>query len=246
MSHGKGTSRRGKRRQGSSASVVSTSSKKPGMPPKKRKPSSQRWLQRHLSDPYVAEARRQGYRSRAAFKLIELDERHRLLKAGRSVVDLGAAPGGWTEVATRRVRAGTPQGGRVVAIDLLPMDPILGASILAGDFLDETVAERLKDALGGPADVVLSDMSPSTTGHPGTDHLRVMALAEAAFAFACEVLAPGGTFVCKVFQGGTEAVLLKEIKRCFAIVRHAKPPSSRPESAESYLIATNFRGSAGH
>lgn len=243
MRQGKGPSRRGKR---PSASVASASSNKPGMPPKKRKPSSQRWLQRHLSDPYVAEARRQGFRSRAAFKLIELDERHRLLKAGMRVVDLGAAPGGWTEVATRRVRAGTPRGGRVVAIDLLPMDPILGASILVGDFLDETAAERLKDMLGGPADVVLSDMAPPTTGHPGTDHLRVMALAEAAFAFACEVLAPGGTFVCKVFQGGTEAALLKEIKRCFASVRHAKPPSSRPESAETYLIATNFRGSTGH
>lgn len=245
MTHGKGTSRRGKRRQGPSVSAASASPRKPGTPLKKRKPSSQRWLQRHLNDPYVAEARRQGYRSRAAFKLIELDERHRLLKASMSVVDLGAAPGGWTEVATRRVRAGTPQGGVVVAIDLLPMDPIFGASILAGDFLDESVAERLKDEIGGPAHVVLSDMAPSTTGHPGTDHLRVMALAEAAFAFACEVLAPGGTFVCKVFQGGTEAMLLKEIKRCFASVRHAKPPSSRPESAETYLIATNFRGDAG-
>jgi 23S rRNA (uridine2552-2'-O)-methyltransferase len=213
---------------------------------KKRKPSSQRWLQRHLRDPYVAEARRQGYRSRAAFKLIELDERHRLLKAGMSVVDLGAAPGGWTEVAARRVRAGKPQGGRVVAVDLLPMERIVGASILVGDFLDETVAERLKDELAGPADVVLSDMAPNTTGHPGTDHLRIMALAEAAFAFARAVLAPGGTFVCKVFQGGTEAMLLKEIKRCFASVRHAKPPSSRPESAETYLVATNFRGAAGH
>jgi 23S rRNA (uridine2552-2'-O)-methyltransferase len=213
---------------------------------KKRKPSSQRWLQRHLSDPYVAEARCQGYRSRAAFKLIELDERHRLLKPGMSVVDLGAAPGGWTEVAARRVRAGKPQGGRVVAVDLLPMERIVGASILVGDFLDETVAERLKDELAGPADVVLSDMAPNTTGHPGTDHLRIMALAEAAFAFARAVLAPGGTFVCKVFQGGTEAMLLKEIKRCFASVRHAKPPSSRPESAEAYLVATNFRGGAGH
>ena len=220
--------------------------KPPKKPLKKRKPSSQRWLQRHLSDPYVAEARRQGYRSRAAFKLIELDERHRLLKAGMSVVDLGAAPGGWTEVAARRVRAGRPQGGRVVAIDLLPMEPISGTSILVGDFLDETVAERLKDELVGPADVVLSDMAPATTGHSGTDHLRIMALAEAAFTFARAVLAPGGAFVCKVFQGGTEAMLLKDIKRCFASVRHAKPPSSRPESAETYLVATNFRGGAGH
>ncbi|MGZ8408683.1 MAG: RlmE family RNA methyltransferase, partial [Hyphomicrobium sp.] len=195
MSQGKGTRRRGGRRREPSAAVASASSKAPGKPPRKRKPSSQRWLQRHLSDPYVAEARRQGYRSRSAFKLIELDERHRLLKAGMSVVDLGAAPGGWTEVATQRVRAGTSQGGRVVAIDLLPMDPIPGASILAGDVLDATVAERLKDELAGPADIVLSDMAPATTGHPGTDHLRIMALAEAAFAFARDVLAPGGTFV---------------------------------------------------
>ena len=246
MTQGKGTGRRGGRRQNPSAAVASASPKGQGKPLKKRKPSSQRWLQRHLSDPYVAEARRQGYRSRAAFKLIELDERHRLLKAGMRVVDLGAAPGGWTEVATKRVRTGTPQGGRVLAVDLLPMDPISGATILAGDFLDEKVAERLKDELAGPADIVLSDMAAPATGHPGTDHLRIMALAEAAFAFAREVLAPGGTFVCKVFQGGTEAMLLKEIKECFAAVRHAKPPSSRPESAETYLIATNFRGGAGH
>jgi 23S rRNA (uridine2552-2'-O)-methyltransferase len=246
MSQGKGRNHSGGRRQGSSASVASASSKNRGKPLKKRKPSSQRWLQRHLGDPYVAEARRQGYRSRAAFKLIELDERHRLLKAGMSVVDLGAAPGGWAEVAARRVRAGGPQGGRVVAIDLLPMEPILGVSVLVGDVLDETVAERLKAELAGPADVVLSDMAPATTGHLGTDHLRIMALAEAAFTFARAVLAPGGAFVCKVFQGGTEAMLLKEIKQCFASVRHAKPPSSRPESAETYLVATNFRGGASH
>ena len=244
MSRGKGTGRRGGRPQRPSAALALASSKGSGKPPKKRKPSSQRWLQRHLSDPYVAEARRQGYRARSAFKLIELDERHRLLKAGLSVVDLGAAPGGWTEVAVQRVRAGAPHGGRVLALDLLPMDPISGAAIVAGDFLDETVAERLKHELAGPADVVLSDMAPSSTGHPGTDHLRIMALAEAAFAFARAVLAPGGAFVCKVFQGGTEAILLKEIKQCFAAVRHAKPPSSRPESAETYLIATGFRGAA--
>jgi 23S rRNA (uridine2552-2'-O)-methyltransferase len=248
MSEGKETKRGGGRRQRPSASAASSMKAGESLqkPLKKRKPSSQRWLQRHLSDPYVAEARRQGYRSRAAFKLIELDERHRLLKAGMSVVDLGAAPGGWTEVAARRVRAGKSQGGRVLAIDLLPMEPISGAILLAGDFLDETMVERLKDELAGPADVVLSDMAPPTTGHSGTDHLRIMALAEAAFAFARAVLAPGGAFVCKVFQGGTEAVLLKDIKRCFASVRHAKPPSSRPESAETYLVATNFRGGAGH
>ncbi len=244
MSEGKRTGRRGGRRvktPGSATAFASDAPNAPKKPPKKRKLSSQRWLARHLSDPYVAEARRQGYRSRAAFKLIELDERHRLLKPGMRVVDLGAAPGGWTEVAGKRVRAGAPGGGRVLAIDLLPMDPILGASILVGDFLDETVVAALENSLGGPADVVLSDMAPPTTGHPGTDHLRIMALAEAAFAFAHRVLAPGGTFVCKVFQGGTEAALLQEIKQCFASVRHSKPPSSRPESAETYLIATNFR-----
>ncbi len=208
---------------------------------KKRTLSSQRWLQRQRSDPYVAEARRQGYRSRAAFKLIELDERHRLLKAGLRVVDLGAAPGGWSVVAARRVKAGAPGGGRVVAVDLLPMEPIAGVSIHEGDFLDERVASALEDDLAGPADLVLSDMAPATTGHSGTDHLRIIALAEAAFGFAQRVLAPGGTFVCKVFQGGAETALLGEIKRRFTRVRHAKPPSSRPESAETYLIATGFR-----
>jgi 23S rRNA (uridine2552-2'-O)-methyltransferase len=248
VSRGKGTGRRGGRRSGapgSSPATPSAARQSPKKPPqkatKKRKLSSQRWLERHLSDPYVAEARRQGYRSRAAFKLIELDERHRLLKAGMRVVDLGAAPGGWTEVAAKRVRAGTPGGGRVLAIDILPMDPIPGAGLVVGDFLDEAVALALENDLAGPADIVLSDMAPSTTGHPGTDHLRIMALAEAAFAFARRVLAPGGAFVCKVFQGGTEAALLREIKLCFASVRHAKPPSSRPESAETYLIATHFR-----
>jgi 23S rRNA (uridine2552-2'-O)-methyltransferase len=246
VSEGKGRGRRGGRSPGAPAASTPGGGKPPQKtakkPPKKRKLSSQRWLERHLSDPYVAAARRQGYRSRAAFKLIELDERHHLLKAGMRVVDLGAAPGGWTEVAARRVRAGAPGGGRVFAIDILPMDPISGAGILLGDFLDEPVAASLENALAGPADVVLSDMAPSTTGHPGTDHLRIMALAEAAFAFARRVLAPGGSFVCKVFQGGTEAALLQEIKQCFASVRHAKPPSSRPESAETYLIATRFRG----
>ena len=247
MSEGKGAGRRGGRRPGTPGSAAAFAPGARRAPPKtakkppKRKPSSQRWLERHLSDPYVAEARRQGYRSRAAFKLIELDERHHLLKVGMRVVDLGAAPGGWTEVAAKRVRAGAPGGGRVLAIDILPMDPIPGASILVGNFLDDAVVVALESALGGVADIVLSDMAPSTTGHPGTDHLRIMALAEAAFTFARRVLAPGGTFVCKVFQGGTEATLLQEIKQSFASVRHAKPPSSRPESAETYLIATRFR-----
>lgn len=254
MREGKKVGRRGGRppRVGGSAQGSaggSSGGSAPGAPQKaakgsakKRTLSSQRWLQRQQSDPYVAEARRQGYRSRAAFKLIELDERHRLLKPGLRVVDLGAAPGGWSQVAARRVLAGAPGGGRVLAIDLLPMDPLAGVRVHLGDFRDDEVVATLEADLAGPADLVLSDMAPSTTGHPGTDHLRIIALAEAAFAFARRVLAPGGSFVCKVFQGGTEAELLGAIKQCFASVRHAKPPSSRPESAETYLVATGFRG----
>lgn len=246
MREGRGAGRQGGRppRVGGSAQrSASGAPQKAGKgPAKKRTLSSQRWLQRQRSDPYVTEARRQGYRSRAAFKLIELDERHRLLKPGLRVVDLGAAPGGWSEVAARRVRAGAPGGGRVLAVDLVPMDPLAGVSVHLGDFRDDEVVAALEADLAGFADLVLSDMAPSTTGHPGTDHLRIIALAEAAFAFARRVLAPGGSFVCKVFQGGTEAELLGAIKQCFASVRHAKPPSSRPESAETYLVATGFRG----
>ena len=205
-----------------------------------RAPSSTRWLARQLNDPYVAEARQRGYRSRAAFKLIQLDERFRLFRRGQRVVDLGAAPGGWTQVAVER--AGR---GGVVALDLLAMDPVPGAEILCLDFLDDSAPARLTAALGGAADIVLSDMAAPTTGHAATDHLRIMALAEAAFDFARTVLAPGGAFVCKLFHGGAEAHLLTAIKRSFEKVRHAKPPASRSESAETYLVATGFRRMPG-
>lgn len=210
----------------------------------RRKTSSTRWLQRQLNDPYVAEARRQGYRSRAAFKLLQLDEKFGLLRRGQRVVDLGAAPGGWTQVAVARVQPGAG-GGRVVALDYLEMDPVPGATILRLDFLEPDAPDRLKEALGGPADLVLSDMAAPTTGHPPTDHIRIMALAEAAAQFAAEVLSPGGAFVCKLFQGGAEKSLLDRLRRDFAKVRHAKPDASRPDSSETYLVATGFRGSAG-
>jgi 23S rRNA (uridine2552-2'-O)-methyltransferase len=209
---------------------------------KKRTASSRRWLQRHLDDPYVAEAKRRGFRSRAAFKLIELDDRFRLLRPGARVVDLGAAPGGWTQVAVERVRAGKPGGGRVLAVDLLEMTPVEGAEVLRADFLDEGAPQLIRDALAGPADIVLSDMAPPSSGHPGADHLRIMALLEAALGFGRLVLAPGGAFVCKVWQGGTEANVLASMKRLFRSVRHVKPPSSRAESAEIYVVATGFRG----
>ena len=211
---------------------------------KGRSVSSTRWLQRQLNDPYVAEARRKGYRSRAAFKLIELDDRFKFLASGGRVVDLGAAPGGWTQVAVERTRAGEG-GGRVVAIDIAEMDPVAGAVVLCHDFLDADTPSALRAALAGPADVVLSDMAAPATGHAATDHLRIMALAEAALVFAVEVLAPGGTLVAKVLQGGTEQALLAEIKRLFATVKHAKPPSSRSDSAEMYVVAQGFRGAAG-
>jgi 23S rRNA (uridine2552-2'-O)-methyltransferase len=209
---------------------------------KKRTSSSRRWLHRQLKDPYVAEARRRGLRSRAAFKLIELDDRFQLLRPGARVVDLGAAPGGWTQVAVERVRAGKPGGGRVLAVDLLEMTPVAGAEVLRADLLDEAALGLIRDALAGPADVVLSDMAPPSSGHPGADHLRIMALLEAALGLAREVLAPGGAFVCKVWQGGTEANVLASMKRLFRSVRHVKPPSSRAESAEIYVVATGFRG----
>jgi len=207
----------------------------------KRSNSSARWLQRQLNDPYVAEAKRQGYRSRAAFKLLQLDEKFSLLRSGQRIVDLGAAPGGWTQVAVARAKPG-PGGGQVVALDCLEMDPVSGATILQLDFLEPDAPDRLKTALGGPADLVLSDMAAPTTGHPSTDHLRIMALAEAAALFAAEVLAPGGAFVCKLFQGGAEKALLDQLKRDFTKVRHAKPEASRADSSESYLVATGFRG----
>ena len=208
---------------------------------KGHKPSSRRWLQRQLNDAYVAEAHRLGFRSRAAFKLMELDDRFRFLAAGRRVLDLGAAPGGWTQVAVERVRAGRAAGGRVVAVDIVPVESVSGAHMITGDALDDAVQDAARAALDGPADVVMSDMAPATTGHASADHLRIVALAEAAWAVAESVLAPGGAFVCKVFQGGAEAGLLAEIKRRFSAVRHAKPPASRRESSEIYLVATGFR-----
>ena len=208
---------------------------------RRRPASSTRWLDRQLNDPYVAEARRLGYRSRAAFKLIELDDRLKLLASGQTVVDLGAAPGGWTQVALERTRA-AETGGRVVALDRLEIDPIPGAEILLGDFLDPETVELLERAVGEVAiDLVLSDLSPSTTGHQATDHLRIIALAEDALNFAERVLKPGGAFVAKVFRGGTDADLLKRVRMRFATVRHVKPPASRPDSAETYLVAQGFR-----
>lgn len=205
---------------------------------RRRKPSSRAWLARQLNDPYVIEARRRGLRSRAAFKLIELDRRFALLRPQQRVVDLGCAPGGWTQVATRRVGP----CGLVVGVDLAEVRPIAGAKLVRGDLRDVKTAAMIKAALGGPADLVLSDMAPNATGHAATDHLRIIALAEAAFEIALEILAPGGGFVAKVFQGGTEGGLLARLKQAFTRVRHAKPPASRSESAESYVVATGFRG----
>ncbi len=207
---------------------------------KRRTASSTAWLQRQLNDPYVAEAKRLGYRSRAAFKLIELDDRFHILKRGARVIDLGAAPGGWSQVAAERVGSAAGKGA-VVALDILAMDPVPGVTILERDFLDPAAPDLIKAALGGLADVVLSDMAQPATGHAATDHLRIVALAEAAYAFAREVLAPGGSFVAKVFQGGAEGALLAALKRDFARLRHAKPPASRAESAEVYVVAQGFR-----
>jgi 23S rRNA (uridine2552-2'-O)-methyltransferase len=205
---------------------------------RRRKPSSTEWLSRQLNDPYVAEAQRLGYRSRAAFKLIGLDDRFRLLLPGRRVVDLGCAPGGWTQVAVERVGA----RGAVVGMDLAETAPIAGATILRADIHDPAAAAAIKAELGGLADLVLSDMAPSTTGHAATDHLRIVALAEAAFFVAGQILKPGGAFVAKVFQGGAEGALLAQLKRSFAELRHAKPPASRAQSAETYVVAKGFRG----
>jgi 23S rRNA (uridine2552-2'-O)-methyltransferase len=211
---------------------------------RRRKPSSTEWLSRQLNDPYVAEAHRLGYRSRAAFKLIQLDDRFHLLRPGMRVVDLGCAPGGWAQIAAARI--GAEKGhGAVVGIDLQPTDPVPGTTLMAGDFRDPAAGDRIRAALGGPADLVLSDMAAPATGHAATDHLRIIALAEDAFAFATSILRPGGAFVAKVFQGGTEGPLLTELKRAFATVRHAKPAASRAESAETYVVATGFRGTPG-
>jgi len=211
---------------------------------KGRKLSSKLWLERQLNDPYVARAKREGFRSRAAYKLIEIDDKARILKKGARVVDLGAAPGGWSQVAAKRV--GAPEPGKVVAIDVLPMEPVAGVDFMQLDFLDHDAPQRLKAMLGGPADVVLSDMAANATGHARTDHLKIMALVEIAAEFAREVLAPGGTFLAKVLQGGTEAALLAALKRDFTNVKHVKPPASRSDSAELYLLATGFRSGASH
>jgi 23S rRNA (uridine2552-2'-O)-methyltransferase len=204
---------------------------------KGRKISSTRWLERQLNDPYVQRARAENFRSRAAYKLLELDERFGLLKGVKAVVDLGLAPGGWSQVVRRRV-----PNAKVVGIDLLPADPIDGVTILQMDFMDEAAPDRLKDALGGPADLVLSDMAANTVGHPQTDHLRTMALVEAGLEFAREVLRPGGAYVAKVLAGGADNDLVAELKRNFSSVKHAKPPASRKGSSEWYVIAQGFKG----
>ncbi|MFQ5938842.1 MAG: RlmE family RNA methyltransferase [Alphaproteobacteria bacterium] len=243
----------------------------PGAPArtvKGRKPSSTRWLARQLTDPYVTEAQRRGYRSRAAFKLIEIDHRCGVLSPGKRVVDLGAAPGGWTQVAVERVRPGSTDpasptslrppkratrrrealpeaaGGRVVAMDVTAMEPVPGAEILRHDVCAADAHALLKRALGGSADVLLSDMAPPFTGHRSTDHLRVVALVEAALGLADKVLAPGGVFVAKALEGGAGRELIAELKRRFGKVRHVKPRASRKESAETYIVATGFRGGA--
>ncbi len=197
--------------------------------------AQQRWLERQLNDPYVAAARAQGFRSRAAFKLIELDDRFKLLGRKARVIDLGAAPGGWAQVCVQRGAA------RVVGVDLLPIEPIAGATLIQGDFTDDAMPAQLAALMGGPADLVLSDMAPNTTGHSATDHIRIMGLAELALAFALEALAPGGSFVAKVFQGGSEKQMLAPMKQRFATVKHAKPPASRKESSELYVVAQGFR-----
>ena len=206
----------------------------------KRSLSSKLWLERQLNDPYVVRAKREGYRSRAVFKLMEIDDKAHILRKGARVVDLGAAPGGWSQLAAKRV--GAPEHGKVVAIDILDMDAVPGVHFEKMDFLDPSAPEKLKAMLGGPADVVLSDMAANATGHARTDHLKIMALVELAADFAREVLAPGGAFLSKVLQGGTEASLLAALKRDFKTVKHIKPPSSRADSAELYLLATGFRG----
>jgi 23S rRNA (uridine2552-2'-O)-methyltransferase len=206
---------------------------------RKRTLSSRQWLERQLNDPYVARARQDGMRSRAAYKLMEIDDKGHFLKKGAYVVDLGAAPGGWSQVAARRV--GAPDHGRVIGIDMLAMEPVFGVDFVKLDFLDPAAPDSLKKMLVKSADVVLSDMAANATGHARTDHLKIMALVEAAAEFAREILAPGGTFLAKVLQGGTEAALLSSLRRDYRSVKHVKPPASRADSAELYLLATGFR-----
>jgi len=207
-----------------------------------RKLSSTLWLQRQLNDPYVQAARRDGYRSRAAYKLLQIDERFELLKPGQRVVDLGAAPGGWTQVIVDQLEPDEDDTD-IVAIDILEMEPMGGVKVLVGDIEDETAVVELREAIGGPVDVVLSDMATATTGHTSTDHLRTMTLAEAAFVFACEVLAPHGAFATKVFQGADEPALFKALQQRFEKVRRFKPKASRADSVEMFLVATGYKGS---
>lgn len=203
---------------------------------KGRTTSSTRWLERQLNDPYVKKAKTDGWRSRAAYKLIEMDEKLKLLKPGVRVVDLGAAPGGWTQVCASK------KASKIVALDILEMDPMKDVTILQMDFNDNNAPDRLKEALGGQADLVISDMAPNTTGIKKTDHLRMMSLVEMGYHFAKDVLAPGGTFLAKVFAGGTENTLLAEIKKDFTTIKHVKPPASRQDSSEKYLVAQGYRG----
>jgi len=203
--------------------------------------SSQRWLQRQLNDPYVDEAKKRGYRSRAAFKLLQIDDQFGILKPGARIVDLGAAPGGWTQVSVERVSSGKNKGV-VIGIDITPVEPIPGATVLAKDFYDDDAPAVLTELLGGPADVVMSDMAAAATGETQVDHMRIMGLAEAAHDFAREILKPGGAFVAKVLRGGTERTLLDRLKKDFAKVRHFKPEASRADSAEMYVVGTGFRG----
>jgi len=207
-----------------------------------RKYSSKLWLERQLNDPYVVEARTKGYRSRAAFKLKQIDEKYKLLKPGDTVVDLGAAPGGWTQIAVERV--GSNKGkGQVLAVDILEMEEMVGATVMQLDFTEDDADTRVKELLGGPVNAVISDMAAPTTGHRQTDHLRIVYMCELALHFAIDVLAPGGCFVAKVLKGGTETELLDRLKKNFAVVRHAKPDASRADSREEYVVATGFRGS---
>ncbi len=203
--------------------------------------SSQRWLQRQLNDPYVEEAKKRGYRSRAAFKLLQIDDQFHFLKPGGRIIDLGAAPGGWTQVSVERVGSGKTKGV-VIGIDLTPVEPIAGATVLAKDFYDDDAPALLTELLGGPADVVLSDMAAAATGETQVDHMRIMGLAEAAHDFARAILKPGGAFVAKVLRGGTERTLLDRLKQDFEKVRHFKPEASRADSAEMYVVGTGFRG----
>lgn len=203
---------------------------------KGRKGSSTRWLKRQLNDPYVEKAKKQGYRSRAAFKLVEMDDKFGILKPGMKVVDLGAAPGGWCQVAANK------GCDKIVALDLLEIEPLPGVDFIQMDFMDDDAPDRLKEMLGGQADLVMSDMAPNTTGHKQTDHIRIMAVVETAYYFAREVLKPNGVFIAKVFQGGAQDTLLSDMKREFKSIKHMKPPASRKESSEQYLVASGFKG----